>query len=175
MNRGSCFFSAPPLADRTMPVRRCATRMPASAAGWVAASHATHTSARKSWPGALCSVELLVAAVAVEADRRSRQQHRRLAVEAGQRAGQEVGVRTRLSMISLLVGVGPAVVADAGAGQVHDGVDAVERRCVDGARLGIPADGVGLGRGAADQAQGMVARSLQRRPEGRCRSGRSIR
>ena len=52
LNSGSCLRSAPPSPDSTIPVRRWATRTPASAAGAVAASQATHTSARKPVPGA---------------------------------------------------------------------------------------------------------------------------
>ena len=39
LNNGNCFFSAPPSADSTMPVRRWTTRVPADSAGAVAASH----------------------------------------------------------------------------------------------------------------------------------------
>ncbi|MBN9521295.1 hypothetical protein J0H58_22705, partial [bacterium] len=49
-NAGSCFASAPPRGVSTMPVRRKATRTPASAAGAAAASQSRHTSARKPAP-----------------------------------------------------------------------------------------------------------------------------
>ena len=67
-----------------------ATRMPAAAAGAVAASHATATSARNPVPGRAGLGELLVAAVAVEADGRAGHEHRRLggrATRARRRAG----------------------------------------------------------------------------------------
>ena len=51
LNSGSIFFSAPPLAVSTMPVRRYATRVPAAAAGAAAASHCSHTSARNPVAG----------------------------------------------------------------------------------------------------------------------------
>lgn len=56
LNSGSNLASAPPWGLSTMPVRRCATRMPASSAGAVAASQSRHTSARKSCPAAASSV-----------------------------------------------------------------------------------------------------------------------
>ena len=75
----------------TMPLRTRATRIPASAAGAVAASHCTHTPATKSSPGRALLVERLVAAVAVVPDRRRRDEHRRRAVSPGERARKKAG------------------------------------------------------------------------------------
>ena len=64
--------------------------MPAACAGAVAASHARQTSVRNPSPGPAGLGELLVAAVAVEADRRARHQSTGgRSVVAGQRLGQE--------------------------------------------------------------------------------------
>ena len=63
LNSGSCFFSAPPSADSTMPVRRWTTRDAGrSSAGAVAASHCAHRSLRNPEPAGRRLVEFLVAA-----------------------------------------------------------------------------------------------------------------
>ena len=54
--KGSIFASAPPSVSSTTPVRSVATRSPCSAARAASRSHATHTWARKSSPGAASSV-----------------------------------------------------------------------------------------------------------------------
>ena len=109
-------------------------------AGAVHASHASTTSARKPSPRARLLVELLVAAVAVEPDRRAGQQQLRAALGPPMVSASNVVVRVpRLQHLALVL-VAPALVADAGAGQVDDGVDADERLGVEPAGSRIPAD-----------------------------------
>ena len=68
-----------------------------------AASHASTTSAQEPGAGRRALVELLVAAVAVEADRRPRQQRLRAVVGGGHRLGERASWRrTRLSRTSRL-------------------------------------------------------------------------
>ena len=76
------------------------------------------------------------ALVAVVAHRRPREQHPRRAGEAGQRPSQQVGALGAAVEDELLARRGPLLVADAGTGEVHDRVDALEPGGVDGAGRG---------------------------------------
>jgi hypothetical protein len=85
-------------------------------------------------------VEDLVAPVAVEADGRTGHEDRGRLPELGQRAGQQDGALGPAAQDLELVLVGPAMVADASAGQVHDAPDALQRPDVDRAAVGVPPD-----------------------------------
>ena len=131
---GSSRPNAPPGGDITSPVadHRDPDRRPRHA-GSVSASHARTTSARKpSPPGGLLG-ELLVAAVAVEADGGAADEHAGERLERGQGLDERPGAEHPGVADRPLVLLGPAVVADAGAGQVDGGVDAgrgpPSRRC----------------------------------------------
>jgi hypothetical protein len=77
--------------------------------------------------------ELLLTARTVDADAGSGQEHGRTVVGRCDRLGdQRRALRAALHQLAL-VGIGPALVADAGAGEMHDGVDAVEGVAVDAA------------------------------------------
>ncbi len=54
--RGSSFGNAPPMGDKTIPLRANATLTPAIVASAAAASQSWHTVAKKSDPGPVCSV-----------------------------------------------------------------------------------------------------------------------
>src|SRR6266536_1401715 len=85
-------------------------------------------------------VERLVAAIAVVADRRGRDEYRWRTCEFRERARQQRrAVRARLEDQALAC-VGPPLVADAGAGKVDDTADAFEPGGVDRPRLGVPAE-----------------------------------
>ena len=110
-------------------------------------------------------VELLVAAVAVEADRRARQQHaaarpRAAAIDSA----SSVVARVRDSSDLRLYSSRPALVADAGAGEVDDGVDAGERPRVEPPGVRVPADLAGRRRRAHDRHR-LVAVGAQARHE----------
>ncbi len=132
LKSGSCFLSAPPSADSTMPVRRNATRTPSPVAGAAAASHCFADLGEEAVPAGDVSSNVVVGAGAVEADRRAGQQDLRAVGRPRRSAfGDERGAdRAALEDLALVV-VGPALVADAGAGEVDDGVDAVEGAVVD--------------------------------------------
>ena len=138
LNSGSCFLSAPPFA------RQHDARAEVHDAGAGGFGHARGLFPLHADVGeepcrrALdCLVEFLVAARAVDADRRAGQQHRG-PVLGGRRSASEISVVpfVRLSSSSRLYVVGPALVADAGAGEVDDGIDAVECVGVDPALRG---------------------------------------
>src|SRR6266536_914501 len=85
-------------------------------------------------------VERLVAAIAVVADRRGRDEYRWRTCEFRERARQQRrAVRARLEDQALAC-VGPPLVADASAGKVDDTADAFEPGGVDRPRLGVPAE-----------------------------------
>ena len=133
LNGSSMRPSAPPSLLSTMPVRRWTVRIPAASALAVAASHATHTSERKL-PGRRRRARLgehLVAAVAVEADRAPRHEHRRLRRQPGDRGRDQLGAPHAALEDPLLLLRRPLLLAEALAREVHHRVDAVERVAVD--------------------------------------------
>jgi hypothetical protein len=83
-------------------------------------------------------VEHLVAARPVPADGRTRQEHRRLAVDLRDGASQQAGGERAAGQQFALVLVGPAVVADAGTRQVDDRVGAVDDGRVERACGRVP-------------------------------------
>ena len=105
--------------------------------------------------------EHFVAAVAVVPDGRRRHEHRRLLRELRERPRQQRGaLRAALEHDALALG-GPALIADARAGEVHDRIDALEADRVDRARLGVPGDFVGTHRVPAHQAQRPMPRGRE--------------
>ena len=126
-----------------MPVRRWTTRIPAylrrCGGGFPGDAHPGGEigSRRRLLDQRLCAL------VAVVAHRRPREQHLRRAGEAGQRPGEQVGALGAAVEDELLACRGPLLVADAGTGQVHDRVDALQPGVIDGAGGRVPADVVG--------------------------------
>ena len=111
--------------------------------------------------------ERLVAVRPVVVDAGRRDQHRRLVRETGERAGEHVrALRARLED-EPLARRRPALVADAGAGEMDDGVDALEPGGVDRTRVGIPGELVGAGRGTAHDPHGAVTGPRERGNERR--------
>src|SRR2546430_13648456 len=104
-----------------------------------------------------------------------RDEGRRRARQARERAREEAGaLRARLED-QALARVGPPSVADAGAGEVDDAADALEAVGVDRAGLGIPAELVVTGRLAPNDANRPMTlageRGQERRPDETVRPG----
>ena len=170
--------STPPSASRTIPVRMRGTRMPAASAGCGGRLPGDDDLGQEAGPGRAGLGELLVAAVAVHADGGPGDEHRWLGVQRGERLGEQAGaLRPALEDLALLL-VGPALLGDALAGEVHDAVETLETGRVDVAALDVPRHGAG-GRAAGARrphdAHHLVAVGLERSGQRHRRSGRSTR
>ena len=163
---GSQRPNAPPSGSTTVPVAGARPGSRRSRAGLGGASHPRTTPARKPSPrGGL--VDRAVAGVAVVADRRPRHEHAGRHRVDGDRCGEGGGAVDAAVEDLPLVGVVPALVADAGAGEVDHGVDAVEDGAeldVDRAPGGVPAH---LVSGPAPGARGAPPRGRRRAGAGR--------
>ena len=126
LNGRSVLARAPPSGDCTMPVRRKAVRMPASTAGCGGRFPGDTHLAEEVVPGPALLGEDLVAPIAVVPDRRAGHQHPGPVVETRQRGGEQGGGGGAGLEHDSLALVGPSLVADAGAREVDDRVDALE-------------------------------------------------
>src|ERR1700740_2695541 len=144
--------SIPPRLDSTMPDRRLATRTPAALAGAVAVSQSRTSMARKAAAFGRFLVDRLVAGIAVPADGRACDEHRRRLGHGEHRAYDRAGSVDLAGTQFLLASRGPAAAGYRRAGEVHDGVDAVKRALaqasVGGAR--VPPQLLLAGRAPAD-------------------------
>ena len=121
-----------------MPVRMITVRTPASVAGRVSRFPRDADLGEEVVAGRALLGEDLVAAVAVVPDRRRRHEHLRLALPARDRAREHRGAAHAAVADALLLLVGPALLADALAREVHDRVDTFERGRVDAPRVRDP-------------------------------------
>ena len=103
-------------------------------AGAVAASHVDDIGEEVGAGRALLGEDLVAAVAAVVADRRRGHEHARLAFPARDRARDQSGAALAAVTDLLLLLVGPAMLGDALAGQVHDRVDTFERGRIDASR-----------------------------------------
>ena len=135
--------------------------MPASRAGAAAASQSATTRERKAWPAGASSVTAAPPVSPYQPIAEPEMNVNGRGDSSRQGGGERPGREHPAGPDLRLVGGGPAVVADPGAGQVnargHAGQDRVAR--VGGAR--IPADLVGGARRPPDQADDLVAVRLQ--------------
>ena len=138
--RSSIRASAPPAGVSTSANRSSTTRMPAARAGSVAASHSRATSVRKSRCASSVGAGLgedLVPPVAVDPDRRGRDQHPGRPLEPGECLAQEPGADRAALADPPAPLVGPSG-ADRLAGQMHHRVQPLEARGVHPAGLVSP-------------------------------------
>src|SRR5207248_6552958 len=91
--------------------------------------------------------------------------HTRLAYELRERAREQSGRLRTAVEDELLARRGPLLVANAGAGEVHDRIDALERGGVDRARRRVPAHVVAPLGIAADETHDAVTAGAQSRHE----------
>ena len=179
--RGRRSLRLAPRADWTIPVRTCTTRTPASAAGRAAASQASTSSARNpAPPPALLRDQLVSPLVPVEADGRRAHENPRPVGQGGHDPGERGGRADTAVAHQPLVGVGETA-GDGRPGEVHDGVDALQRPRIGSfgipgplermtghpshqADHAVPAGREVSGQGGADQARGARDRDRQELP-----------
>ncbi len=144
-----------------MPLRKSTVRMPASATGVVCVSHAADNFGQEVGARRARLGEDLVAPVAVVADRGSGDEHACSLFAARDRAGEQCSAAYPALANAALLFFGPAFLADAFTGEVHDRTDTFERGRVDAPFPRVPSDIEVAGRGTAHKAPNPVAAAAQ--------------